>query len=157
MKLSEIISPTLISIGLEVSDKRDAIEKMVDLLVSSGNIDNRNDLLDAMFEREHTMTTGIGHGVAIPHAGIDGIREITVAAALLAKPIDFESIDFQPVSIIFAIACPIERGKSYMEILAQIARLFSNSEFREKLVSVATAEDFIKIIAAAEEKSAPNR
>lgn len=150
MKLSEVISPALVSIGLDVSDKCDAIEKMVDLLTSSGNIDDRNALLDAMFERERTMTTGIGHGVAIPHAGIDGIREITAAAALLAKPIDFESIDFQPVSIIFAIACPAKRGKSYMEILAQIARLFSNAEFREKLVSAKTAEDFIKTIEAAE-------
>ena len=146
MRLSEFMSPELIEIGLDATDKWDAIEKMVSLLAESESVNDRNALLSAMVEREHTMTTGLGHGVAIPHALTDGVSKMVVAAATLKTPIDFESLDMQPVSIVFAIGCPMERGRDYMILLSQIARLFSNEDFRETLSRAESPEDFMNAI-----------
>ncbi len=146
MKLNEFLKSENIKIGLEVHNKWDAIDEMVKILMESGNIEDISALKEAMLLRERTMSTGIGRGVAIPHASSDAVKELTVAAATLKEPIDFESLDMQPVQIIFSIASPKERGKSYMELLSQIAKLFQDKNFAQKLLGVKTADEFFKIV-----------
>ena len=146
MKLTDYLSPEFIEIGLEAEDKWDAIRKMIKILARTGNIKDTSALEEEMFTRERTMSTGLGHGVAIPHASSDVVEKISVAAALMKKPIDFESLDLQPVKVIFAIASPKKRGKDYMELLSQIASLFSKREFIEKILNAKTPEDFFKTI-----------
>ena len=146
----KLISPELVVIGLDASDKWDAIQKMAELLSKSDNVGSLKDLHEAMVKREHTMSTGLGHGVAIPHAICDSVKAIVVAAATLSHPLEFESLDMQPVTVIFSIASPIDRDKTYMQILAQIARLFADSSFGKKLAAAKSPQEFLKIIAATE-------
>ena len=146
MKLSEFLHPERIVIGLEAADKWDAITQLVRLLGGSPAVTDAEALLKEMTRREKTMTTGIGRGVAIPHASCDGVSEITVAAATTKEPLDFQSLDFEPVRIIFALACPGNRGKAYMELLSQIARMFKDPGFSERLAQVKTPDEFISAI-----------
>jgi len=146
MTVAGLLSPTLVAIGIDPADKWDAIARMVEILAMSGKVSDCDALREAMLMRERTMTTGLGHGVAVPHASLDAVSEIIVAAATLATPLEFESLDMQPVSVIFAIACPRARGKEYMELLSQIARMFANGDFGKKLSSAANAKEFIEMI-----------
>jgi len=146
MNIAEMLSPKLVAIGLKPSDKWDAIARMVEILAAFGKVEDSDALREAMFARERTMTTGLGHGVAVPHASSDAVNEIMVAAATLASPLEFEALDMQPVSTIFAIACPTVRGKEYMELLSQIARMFADADFAKTLLSAPSAERFIEIV-----------
>ena len=150
MKLSKILQPELIEIGLIAEDKWKAIEKMAKILAKSKNICDVDELYKKFLEREKNMTTGLGHGVGIPHAMSETVNDLTVAAATLSEPLDFESFDFKPISVIFAIASPIDRDKRYMIILSQIARLFDEPGFSEKLAAANTSDEFIEIIEDAE-------
>jgi len=146
MKLADYIQPELVLFNLESTDKWELIGLMASLLAKSGKISDEKQLGAAMLEREKTMTTGLGHGIAIPHAMSDCVESIVVAAAILEHPLDFESLDLQPISIVFAIATPVDRDKRYMMLLSEIARLFSNHEFTERLFSAKNADEFIEII-----------
>lgn len=146
MELANYLKPELVRIGLNAIDKWDVLDKMASILADSGKVHNLDELRKALYQRERTMTTGIGRAIAIPHASCSCVDEIVVAAATLTEPIDFESLDFVPVSVVFAIACPQKRGKAYMELLSQIARLFADTTSAEKIRRAKTPEEFVRII-----------
>ena len=147
MKLSELLKSELIVLGIEAHDKWELIARMAQILGKSQSISDVEKLEQAMVEREKTMTTGLGHGVAMPHAMCDCVDDIVVAAATMKSPLDFEAIDLQPISIVFAIASPLDRDKRYMLLLSQIARLFSSHDFAGKLLSASSPDEFLEIIA----------
>jgi len=150
LKLSKMLRPELIEIGLVAEDKLEILAKMAKILAKSKNIGDIDELLKNIVAREKNMTTGLGHGIAIPHAMCETVKEITIAAATIAKPLDFESFDFKPIRVIFAIASPIDRDKRYMTMLSQIARLFGERGFAEKLAAANNPDEFIEIIENAE-------
>ena len=84
-------------IGITAGDKWELIEHMAHLLAKSGKVRDVKKLHEKLLERERTMTTGLGHGLAIPHAMCDCVDELVIAGGTLAKPIDFESFDFHPI------------------------------------------------------------
>ncbi len=146
MKISDLIKPELVEIGIKSGDKWELIEHMAHLLAKSGNITDIEKLHEKLVERERTMTTGLGHGMAVPHAMCDCVKELTIAGGTLAEPLDFESFDFQPIYVIFSIASPEDRDKRYMHYLSKLARLFSQPDFAKTLGSARTPEEFIEII-----------
>ncbi len=143
MLITRLLKPELVCIGLEAKDKWEVISKLAELLCRSGCVVDVDELRFALEERERTMTTGLGHGVAVPHAMTPAAQDIAVAAATLKEPVDFGSLDGKPVSVAFAIASPPDRDKRYMTILAQIARAFSSKTFAERLRKVETPQQFI--------------
>lgn len=101
MKVSEILNEKLIATGLEAADKQEVIEKMIELASASGNMINKERVKECVLEREKLVSTGVGKGFAIPHGKTDEIRDIVAAFAILKTPVDFDSIDLEPVKYVF--------------------------------------------------------
>ncbi len=145
MKISEILSENIISVDLDVADKNDAINKIIDLANNSGKITDLEKVRSCVLEREKLVSTGVGKGFAIPHGKTDAITEITAAFAVLKKPIDFESIDLEPVRFIFLLVGKENLLNAHIKLLSRISRLMNKDEFRQRLVKAETSKEVLDI------------
>jgi fructose-specific phosphotransferase system IIA component len=150
MGLLEILDERCVLLDSEARDKQEIIAQMVDLLAGVGAVEARDDVLNAVLERERVMSTGIGGGVAIPHAQSKGVGRLAVALARPKAEIDFESLDGRPVGLVFLIVGPEERG-GYVRVLARISRLLYTGDLQKKLHRARTADEALRIIDAEEE------
>ena len=151
MKVSDILSEKIIEVNLEVKDKTDSINKMIELAGKSGNIDNIEAVSKCVFEREKLVSTGVGKGFAIPHGKSDEIKDIVAAFAVLKDPIDFDSIDGEPVKYIFLLVGKDSMLNLHIKLLSRISRLMNKDEFREKLSAAATSSDILKLFVEEEQ------
>lgn len=145
MKISEILSPEVIAVGLDVSDKDDSIQKVINLAARSGKIVDLEKVTRTIFEREKLVSTGVGKGFAIPHGKTDAISDITAAFAITKKPVDFDSIDGEPVSFIFLLIGKENLLNTHIKLLSRISRLMNKDEFRDKLSEAKTSEEVLNI------------
>jgi len=147
MNLKEILSVENIRCPLGADEKQDAINELVDVLAQSGRIDNPDALKDAVWTREQTRTTGIGHGLAIPHGKCNGMDSLSIAIGKPGSPMDFDSMDGQPVELIVLLASPTDRTSEHIQVLAQVSRMINNAEFREKIYDAPDAQSIYDMIA----------
>ena len=143
MNLTDFLRPEMIQLDVRANDKWEIIEKIIQLFSKSPSVADLEDLRASMIDREKTMTTGIGHGIAIPHANGKCIHSIDIASIILHNPVDFESFDMKPVSIVFGIISPEDGEKKYMTLLSNIARIFSHNARIEDFIDLKTPADFI--------------
>ncbi len=133
MKVSEILNEKLIATGLEAADKHDVIDKMIELASASGNMINKERVKECVLEREKLVSTGVGKGFAIPHGKTDEIRDIVAAFAILKTPVDFDSIDLEPVKYVFLVVGKESLLNAHIKLLSKISRMMNKEEFREQL------------------------
>lgn len=145
MKISDILSADVISVGMDVTDKDDAIRKIIDLSEASGKILDKEKVTKTIFEREKLVSTGVGKGFAIPHGKTDAISDVVAAFAITKEPIDFDSIDGEPVSFIFLLIGKENLLNTHIKLLSRISRLMNKDEFREALLEAKTREEVLKI------------
>ncbi|MEO8210771.1 MAG: PTS sugar transporter subunit IIA [bacterium] len=145
MKISDILNEKIISVDLECSDKDDAINKMIDLADKSGLMLNKEKVRECVFDREKLVSTGVGKGFAIPHGKTDHIKDIVAAFAVLKEPIDFDSIDLEPVTFIFLIVGKESLLNAHIKLLSRISRLMNKDDFREKLEEAKSSEEVLKL------------
>lgn len=155
MNLLEIITPECIKVPLEASSKRAVIDELVDVLAKTGKVTNPAALKDAVWTRESTRTTGIGHNLAIPHGKSEGVKDLAMAIGRPKEPIDFLSIDNRPVKLVVLLASPIDRTSDHIQALARISRLMTSEEFREKMYEAQSAEEIFELLQ--EQESAGSR
>lgn len=153
MILTQILQPTCIKAPLDSKDKETAITELVDTLATSGQLGNRDVVLEAVLIREETRSTGIGSGIAIPHGKCNGVEELVMAIGIAAEPIEFSSIDNKPVSIICLLASPVDRTGPHIQALARISRLMLDEEFKGKLEKSTSAEEVYELICMKENES----
>lgn len=124
------------------------MEEMIDLAVKNKEIDSCDfdEFSKALIEREKSMSTGIGNGVAIPHCTTAKVQDIVFVLAIVPQGIDFDSIDNQPVKIVILLLVPKNKLTQHIKTLANIAKLMSNENLRNKLLTVKTAENVIKTL-----------
>jgi fructose-specific phosphotransferase system IIA component len=146
MRLSEILKPQNIKIGLEASAKTQAIGELVNLLEANGDVTDAKKVMDAVLDREATRTTGIGNGLAIPHGKSPGTPKLAMAIGKPAKPIDFQSIDGRPVTIIWLLTSPPDQSGVHIKALAAISRLMTSDRFRFAMNNAKTAEEMLEIV-----------
>lgn len=148
MILSENLKKNNIIIKARAKTRWDLIEEMLDLAIKNNEVNNtdRDELKKALFEREKSMSTGIGRGVAIPHCTTLLVEDIVMVIALCPKGIDFQSIDNQPVSIAIFLLVPKNKLKQHIKTLANIARIMNNHDLRNTLVSLKTPEEIVNTI-----------
>jgi len=151
MLLTDILTQRRIKVPLQATTKRDAIAELVDVLVASGDISDREKALAAVLEREHTRTTGIGNGLAIPHGKVTAVNDLVMAVGRTAAPIDFESIDGKPVTLILMIISPVDRTGPHIQALARVSRMLSIDSFRNKLNHAKDAQEVWQLIVDQEE------
>jgi fructose-specific phosphotransferase system IIA component len=152
MNLTDLLSPDVIKIPLEETNKENVIREMVDILNDTGLLKNRDDVLDAVYERERVMSTGVGDGVAIPHAKTDGVDKLIAAFGVTKEPVEFQSIDNKPVRIIFLLLGPPDLTSPQLKALSRISRLMHRSELRNELIAAHNGEQVIQCMSNEEQK-----
>ncbi len=152
MKLSEILNEDEIKVDLEAEDKMEAIEELIDLLISEHEVGlrDRDNIIEVVFQRENSVSTGVGGGIAIPHGTVECIDEIVGAIGISEKGIDFNSIDGQPVYIVILLLVPKIQVSKHIKTLALIARIFNQDKIRKSVLSAGSSEKILSIIEQAE-------
>jgi len=133
MTISDIISPERISCNVEVTSKKAVLELLSDLLATSQVTLTSNAVFESLIARERLGSTGIGHGVAIPHGRLDKIQSCVGAFLHLKESIAFDAIDNEPVDLFFALLVPEESTETHLQLLAKLAEQFANKDFCNKL------------------------
>lgn len=148
MTLSEIVGADHIVPELVADDRWEAIDELVEKLVSSGAISasDRDTVIDAVKKREKSMSTGIGFGIGIPHAATESISNVVGALGRSKKGIDFEALDNQPVNLVVLFLVPQGQFQKHLNTLANIAKLLHNRDFRESIENAPDAEVIQQII-----------
>lgn len=153
MNLLDILTPDCIKAPLAATDKKGVIDELVDVLAAAGRVSDPKALKDAVWTREQTRTTGIGHGLAIPHGKCAGMPNLAMAIGKPAKPMDFEAIDGQPVKLIVLLASPPDRTSDHIQALARISRLMIMDDFREQIYAAQTASAIYDVLKSQEKKA----
>ena len=145
MNLKKLLAPKMVLTDLAGSTKEEVIENLVDLLMESGKIKDREAALACILAREQKMSTGMQNEIAIPHGKSDTVDELIVCVALKKEGIDFESLDGMPSKIFIVTISPLNRSGPHVQFLAEISQLLKEEEKREKLLAAETAEEILKV------------
>ena len=132
MEMRELISQDAVIDGLKASSKKQALQDLAERASKVAEV-NARDVLDTILAREKLGTTGVGQGIAIPHGRIDKLDRLHGLFARLNKPVDFESLDDQPVDLVFMLLAPESAGADHLKALAKISRLLRDKSVVEKL------------------------
>jgi fructose-specific phosphotransferase system IIA component len=146
MLLAQIIQPGCVRVPLEAKDKLSAITELINLLNTERLLLNRDEALQSVLAREQTRSTGIGSGVAIPHGKCKAVKELVMAIGIARQPIDFNSVDGKPVSIIMLLLSPIDQTGPHIQALAKISRMMLDESFRNKLIGATSAEEVCELL-----------
>ncbi len=157
MRLTEILSLDAILVPLKTEDKYEAIKKLVASVGDAGRIDDEAQVLKAVLDREAVMSTGVGDGVAIPHAKSDAAPSLTAGLGITERPVDFESMDKKPVQIIWLLVGPHGATGPHIKALSRISRLMHVDDFRQRLLAAQTSREVFEIISKEEQAVAELR
>ncbi|WP_352404080.1 PTS fructose transporter subunit IIABC [Kandleria vitulina] len=146
MKITELLDLKGIALNVNVNSKDEAIDKLVDLMDATGKISSKEDYKKGILARESLTSTGIGEGIAIPHAQVAAVKTAGLAAMTVPAGVDYESLDGQPAKLFFMIAAPEDGGNTHLQALAKLSALLMDEAFREKLMNAQSAEEFLHII-----------
>lgn len=153
MEFKVLLEREAISARISASTKRQALAAVADLAAERLKIDH-DLVLDALLEREELGSTGVGHGVAVPHARMDRLDRMTGVFVRLETPVPFESVDDRPVDLLFALFAPKDAGVEHLQALARVSRLLRNKELREQLRKARTADAIYALLVRQAEPTA---
>jgi len=131
---------------LSGADKDAVITELVDTLSANGLLEDRETVLEAVFTRERTRSTGIGSGIAIPHGKCGAVKELVMALGITGKPLEFESVDGKPVSIVILLVSPADQTGPHIQALARISRLMLDEEFKAALEKASSSQAAYELI-----------
>ena len=146
MKITDLINKSCVKLDLLGESKLKTIETMVDLMDNGNNLSNKEEYKEAILARENLSTTGIGEGVAIPHAKSKAVKKAALAAAVSKVGVDYESFDGSLSHLIFMIAAPEGANDTHLEVLSRLSTILMDEEFRNNLINAYSVDEFIKLI-----------
>jgi len=152
MKITEILNIDSIKIDLKVESKRELLDQMIVLAEKSNKILDREIVKQEVFEREKIMSTGVGKGIALPHAKTNAIKDPVGSLALLNEPVEYSSIDDKPVSIVFLLIGMENHVGNNLRLLSRISRLMNNDSFRGNLQQCNSAKEVMDLFEQFEDK-----
>jgi len=135
MFLYEIFPPELIKIGLESEDKDEVFEELVDQFCQTKKSGAREEILEALRERESKMSTGIQKGIALPHGKTNAIENVCGILGISKKGVDYDALDGQPVYLLFMMLAPQAEAEKHLRMLKRLAELLDNPEFYTELLA----------------------
>jgi fructose-specific phosphotransferase system IIA component len=152
MNLSTLLDEQTILPALEADSKEQVINALIDSLSEKVPTDALEKIREDVFERESIMSTGVGKGLAIPHCKTKAVEENYAAFARLEEPLDYKSIDGEPVSIVFLLVGPDTRQSHHIKLLSRISRLMNSGSFRDKIIASRTTTLILEAFKEEEEK-----
>jgi len=152
MKLCEILKKDKVLPEFKIGTKEDVINELIDLFKGDKRINDLEEVRAAVLEREKIMSTGVGKGFAIPHAKTDGVEEIIAAFGKTSNPMEFESLDSEPVNLVFLLVGKTNLVGPHIKLLSRISRMMNKDEFREALSKAKDADEIFDIFCKEEKK-----
>lgn len=152
VSVSNLLSEDLIEAELAAESREEVFEELIDLLVDSGSLEYPDEALDALTDREEILSTGIGEGLAIPHAKMDDINNFLAAFARIPDGVDFKSLDGKPAHLVFLLLSPKGEAGKHVRVLARISRILKNVSFREQLLEAETKETIYDLLIEADQE-----
>ena len=146
MNLTQILEPECIKVPIESTDKKNVITELIDLLDANGLLLDRNVALEAVLVREQTRSTGIGSSIAIPHGKCKAVKKLVMAVGIAHTPIEFDSIDDKPVTIILLLVSPADQTGPHIQALAKISRLMLDESFKQSLEKATSADEVYELL-----------
>ncbi|GHV88069.1 PTS sucrose transporter subunit IIABC [Spirochaetia bacterium] len=146
MNLKTVLTKETINLHLKGSNKEEIINELLDVLVSAKKIADRGAAYEAVMEREQKMSTGMKHGIAIPHGKSASITDLVACIGISDSPIDFDSLDHEPCRIFIMTLSPLEKTGPHLQFLAEISLLFKSSEKRAEILKAANSDDILRIL-----------
>jgi len=151
MILQDVLLPDFIKVDMEAEDKDEAFEELVDHYCQADNSNARDEILDAIMEREAKMSTGIHKGIAVPHGKTTAVDTMRGVLGISRKGIHYDSLDGEPVYLLFMIISPMEDSEKYLRLLKHLAELVENPQFQVDLQSQKDPQSAFKVIRKFEE------
>ena len=152
MKITELLDRRSILLNGAPASKKDALDQMIALMVKSGKIRDEEAYRQEVYRREEEGTTGIGEGIAIPHGKCDAVIKPGLAAMVIPNGVDFDSLDGQPVHLIFLIAAPNTKDNIHLDVLSKLSMLLMDEKFVENLKNAKTVDEFLEIVDHADQE-----
>ena len=146
MRITDLLDRRSISLDGAPTGKNDALDQMVELMARSGKINDIEGYRKQVYAREEESTTGIGEGIAIPHGKCDAVNQPGLAAMVVKSGVDFDSLDGEPVTLIFLIAAPNTEDSVHLDVLSKLSVLMMDEDFSNALRNAATVDEFLEII-----------
>jgi len=146
MKLSKFCDETLVEFNLKTTTKDEVIEELVDLVSKSNMVKDREELLSDIKERENLVTTGVGYGVAFPHAKTKAVKGIVIAFGRSSTGVAFDAMDHKPVYLFFLIAAPEDAIGAHLNVMARLSFMMKSEENREKLMKATSPGDVLALM-----------
>ncbi|MEM6326566.1 MAG: PTS sugar transporter subunit IIA [Bacteroidota bacterium] len=148
--LATLLAPSRIRVGLPAETKAEVIEALVDLAATAEAVSDRDAVLAAVLAREALMSTGVGQGVALPHARTEAARTTVAAFATLAAPVAFESLDGEPVRLVALIAGAESERQGHVRLMSRASRVFADEATRERLLAARAPREVLQAFKDAE-------
>ncbi|MBY6930969.1 PTS fructose transporter subunit IIABC [Clostridium botulinum] len=155
MRIVDLLKKQGIELNFNPSSKNECIEKLVNLMDKTGNLNNKEEYKKAIIAREAQSTTGIGEGIAIPHGKTNAVNKASLAAAVCKKGVDYDSLDGAPANLFFMIAVPDNSDNLHLEVLARLSTILMDEKFRETLINCEDKDQFLKLIDEKESEKFP--
>ncbi|MEA3328270.1 MAG: PTS sugar transporter subunit IIA [Candidatus Omnitrophota bacterium] len=146
MRIMDFLCPKAVTVDLKAANKQEAVKELVNLLIKAKEIKDKGALVKSLLNREALGSTGIGQGVAIPHAKSDGLRKLVAAFGLSRKGVRFDALDGEPVYIFFLLVAPLDSAGPHLKALARISRVLKDKIFCATLKDARDEKGVLKII-----------
>lgn len=154
MRLSDLLTPSRIRVPLRAQSKEGVLRELVEFLVggvrAGGGNGAKDDVFQAVLERERQFPTGIGYGVAVPHGKTPALSTLIVVAGTSPVPVPYETVDGEPVRLFFMLAGPESQAGAHVKVLSRISRLVRREPVRARLLAAPTPEEFYRTLCEAE-------
>ena len=147
MNLKTVLTKDTITLHLKGTSKNEIINELLDILVAAGKIQDRDAAYAAVMDREQKMSTGMKHGIAIPHGKSATVRDLVACIGISAIPIDFDAVDKEPCRIFIMTLSPLEKTGPHLQFLAEVSLLFKSAEKRAEILNAESPEDIKRILA----------
>ncbi|MEY8353746.1 fructose-specific PTS transporter subunit EIIC [Lachnospiraceae bacterium 54-53] len=146
MKITELLKKESLELGVKVSGKEEAIDRLIGLMAAGKRLKDEAGYKEGILEREALGSTAVGDGIAIPHAKTAAVKEPGLAAIVVPEGVDYQAFDGSPARLIFMIAAPEGEGEIHLEALARLSTLLMDPDFKEGLINAGSKEEFLRII-----------
>ena len=156
MRITDLLKKQGIALNVKVSSKDEAIDKLVNLMDASGNLNDKKEYKNKVLERESLSTTGIGDGIAIPHAKTKAVKNPGLSSMVVKDGVDYDSLDGAPAKLFFMIAAPESANNLHLEVLARLSTILMDESFRESLINAKSKEEYLKLIDDKETEKFPD-